>query len=590
MIFCGDTVVVANKDTGNITIPDTIMASASARLNVVVRDAYSGAAVRGARVELLSVGDTLSTGESATGTVTFEEVAIGTHSVLITADGYAGYVARAVINFSNIGGRGANVNTPELYVARDTTINVSLYKRDAKLTGQIFYDDRSGLRREASNVRVRVELTDPNFLERFFEVLTDDNGKYTFDSLPAVGGSAYNIWALQFIADDGIVYGVTNITPDPGISLKSNDIIHAGVGRYLVAATQFTLELLSYPTSGIDNNDPVVFLFSDTIDATKIASNTVKVTTATPFDVAWRDNKLTITPLGTWRSNIIVEFQTLLYSKTTGDQLDLRQNPPYLITVLDVPDFTNVHVKNVRVMRPDSVIRSSTQVRLGWDPLVSADSFVVFAKKRGDLANPDYQRVGVATMTSAHVFFNNNGTIIENDTYTYIVQAYNGRSRSRLEGADTVNVSSIVTTEWVSKVPNDSTLVFYSSNPQDINQWFIQQNLSMARTDSVITNGFYSFTEDMDTTKMTLHFSAFTIEGRQIFMRYTWSNPRALNVRLVIGPGAAVSSYGERTVNWSIRNLESLSGKKFLVGYEFADGRLVLHDYMNFRMPIFAYP
>jgi len=240
---CGDT-VVDNYDNSPVRSKATI--------NVRVIDASGGAEAPLAAKVTLNTTKEVKTSD-ATGNVSFKNIPVGYHSVLVEKEGYATALYSAPIVPTE-----ENMN---ISIAQDITVPANLYPTSAKLSGLVVEDNDNGTQAPLAGATVRVELsTGTGIVTRIFTKVTDATGSFAFDSLPAVG-KQYSL----FISDAAGKYRV--ITADAKI-LQAGLPQNAGVIRYNSTLLNSFFELTAYP-SVIKNTDNITFTFSNSIDFTR---------------------------------------------------------------------------------------------------------------------------------------------------------------------------------------------------------------------------------------------------------------------------------------------------------------------------------
>jgi len=257
---CGDTVVDNTLD------PASNPVQTKASLNVLVRDASSGVPLV-ASVKLLSTGERDST-NATTGTVSFKDVPMGDHNVYIERPGYADAIYDALVKpVVNNGGNFA--------IAVDATVDASLYPLTASLQGSVFYSDIDGKKKAAAGTEVRIVLSDLSLVERVFTTTADDQGKFVFDTLPAVG-TGYVIQIPSFPKDNPKYVGKEIRGSNLGASLLNGipaSITSAGI-NYDNLNTIFAL--LTERVE-VKSTDTITLDFSNDIDVAKFKSSSITI-------------------------------------------------------------------------------------------------------------------------------------------------------------------------------------------------------------------------------------------------------------------------------------------------------------------------
>jgi hypothetical protein len=595
---CGDNVVEAERN------------ETSARLNVVVRDAVTGLPIPndvGVTVELLAEtgGAPINTGKSATTTVTFDNVKVGKYRVKVTPDDtskYIGVIAPAEITLKDVTGYTSTT------IGEEATIHVSIYERNATLSGHIQYKDRDGILREAANAPVRVQLTNQNFVLRVFNTMTGPDGKYVFDNLPAVG-TDYEVWALD-TTFNGIAYRATEIGVNDGKSIVPSLVANhlarmPAEGLYTQDNTQFGF-LVSYETVAIQPNANIVFTFSDDVNVALVDEKTVSIvgTNLPPYDIVWSGNTLTIKPYGVWRGSVEVKINSI----RSMSGAPFTTFGPYTIAV-EIPDLSNQVVTNVKVLTPkDSINRFTAgtepdnsvyggiepniiQLHIGWDTIAGAERYEVFAKNEGSTNN--YRLVGTfetsvvptTAQMSNMVDVNKNG--IYDSTFTFVVQAINSRSRSKLETItpDTAKSNLVIVSAsganqraGTAPAPLNTTNEYFIFGALSSQKMF-QDSLEHALTtgDSLRLSAVFSFSEPVigATSTVEYKYGAGAAE-RKITVTPTWNGTGANRTILTLVLTVTTGTPYTTKINEELffENLKGANNKPLKFGYVSAGNRV----------------
>lgn len=425
---CGDNVVEASRN------------QTSAPLNVVVRDAATNDVPPGTiTVELLTTGQKPSAWDAATGTAKFYDVPVGTHMVRVTDPDtqYVGVLEEKKITLEHVSGYNSTT------VGQEATLEVFIHKRDASLSGQVYYKNKEGISTVAEKgATIRVVLDETKYVERIFEGTVGDSGKYKVSNLPAVG-TDYEVWALgqEFgTGSDKRMYRTTKM--QGGVPpLKANHVaLMSEAGMYDLDEAQFGFVIVERPTTinPIDTAAPIVFKFSRNIDLSSVSPSIVNVTAlgkapVPPFHVAWDNLTLTITPFKAWRGDITVEITADIKSEAGG----VIKKDKYNVGVI-LRDLTNdVVVGLKRITNKDSINVKSTDVGLVWNSLPGADDYEVFVRRVGS-TNRVFQSVGTSSDTTGRFSFSHVAAESEigDSSYVFVVRARNDRSITKLEGAE----------------------------------------------------------------------------------------------------------------------------------------------------------
>jgi len=310
---CGDNVVESYIPDPippypeNPEIPPNIAVETTAKLTVVVTDAVTGEPLASTKVTL-SGGTSATT--SATGTVVFDSLHIGSYSLIIEKAGYASGISSAIIEL-------ANTSTEYITVVNDVSTVVALPPLTSGLSGYLYYTDETGKKLPAEKAKVRVQLNG-SYLQKVYETEVGADGKYAFvDTLPAVSNyysDNYSLYALEFTAPNGVTYKTRELATT---KLLDKATAHAEAAAYQIE-DDVSLFALLYYTNAVDSSGAaavVKFEFSDAIDVAKVGTGSIQIGTEVA-NVAWSNgNKtLTLTPRTKWNNT----FDVILDLKSVG--------------------------------------------------------------------------------------------------------------------------------------------------------------------------------------------------------------------------------------------------------------------------------
>ena len=632
---CGDTLVDADNASLNVSSSDTSFGVSSdassdapvqtkAKLHVLVRDASTGLPLE-ASVKLLSTGQ-IDTTNTATGTLSFEDIFVGEHIVLVEKEGYASMV----YNVSIYGQSDQNI-----YIANESTVDAQLYPLSSSLDGYVFYTDISGASLPAKDAKVRIQLTSTSIVDRIFEATVDANGKFVFPSLPAVGTS-YNIWILEYKT-----YGTLSAISDLRASLIAGSAAHSPLaGKYEEDITLF--DFLGYK-SVINSSDSVVFEFSDSIDVKKVTNGAITVD-GQIADKIWKGNKLILAPFGKWTGNFRVYFNENLWS-VKGKELSRSQftNSGYYLSVTVLGEPLEA-AKISGLAQADTSDYNSYSVTLKWNKIQGATRYRIFGKASAGTKKEFFTEIADVADTSANIDFSsyisyysnyiynllglsNPGTtaFLNGDSVVFMVQAYNSTSETQLNGAATVSVKdkkkptvSVYPGASSSrlKVPGDSVVYFgngtyytwvdsysyyldlYSltgfTNYYPINAYGLSPeefmfysdigyhlSLNLPGFDLEAVSGDVYFSEPMDTTSITEAKFTSTVASR-LEVNTEWIDDRTLRLTVNIKNGndnqAAINSL------YKISGLKDKNGNDLEIEYT-----ATKTDNLYFRFKIASY-
>jgi len=284
-------------------------------LTVTVQDKATGT--------LLEADVSLNNGaakKAASGIAVFEDVSTGTHTLQANVAGYAAALV-SPLEIDPVTGQNAQI-------PRDYAATIALYPLTSSLWGYLQYTDSVGvLKPVPAGITVNLKLNDRSggyyndapdtaFVNKLFKATTDATGKYSFDSLPAVG-TGYTIWVSE-TSIGSINYGITNLAPVSLTAAGAFNVVKATLSN------QTNLFVVSdYPSQifEADIAKPIKFKFTEPVNTNLINSSSISIN---PSDIAvataWDATKteLTLTPMGNWKGLTSV---TLNLKSVSGKEL-----------------------------------------------------------------------------------------------------------------------------------------------------------------------------------------------------------------------------------------------------------------------------
>jgi len=290
---CSDNVVLQDPESPLPPTPPNIAVETKANLTVRVFDAITGTPLD-AKVTLLSTGDAITA--DAAGTAVFDSLHIGYYSFIIEKDGYASGATSTEIYHVH------SQMSENIFIASNTLLTHSLAPLSSGLSGYLFYTDSTGKKNPAVGAKVRVQLNG-DFLKKVYEIDVDADGKYTFAKLPAVG-QAYQLFALEYLAPNGVTYKTKSIT---ATQLVSGATAHAdNEAAYLINDDISLFTLLGY-TNTVDSVGIITFEFSDAIDTIKTGTGSIYLSNDQVANVYWGSDRKTVilAPRGKWTAGQI---------------------------------------------------------------------------------------------------------------------------------------------------------------------------------------------------------------------------------------------------------------------------------------------
>ncbi|MDR2577574.1 MAG: carboxypeptidase-like regulatory domain-containing protein [Chitinispirillales bacterium] len=560
LISCGDNVVENFNNRPDI--------ATEATLNVVVRDAITGDIVDGATVTLLTApsGEVKNVVSSHTGTVTFRNIHVGTQSVLVEADGFASVLAVTDIT------RSPEATQENVFIAHDNTVVVYIRPLTASLDGYLYFNE-DGSSKVAEGATVRLSISSgTNIVDRIFETTVASDGRYVFNNLPNLGSGDYSLTALDYTVGD-VTYRNRPIANE-GRGLQP------GITTHLTQKTEYvetTLPfiLLARP-SFVEPDGPITLEFSNEIDVDRIAVNPVTVIPSQPITITYSGNTLTIAPFEHWRENggaVTIRISNKLMSTGgtafSGDDIDVDvmaedlSNAAVVGLTLDSMHVVGDH--NSATAIPQAI---SNEAKLFWNKLPGATDYTVYFKRDGfDFYEPT--NVVNVRDTFAFVLINahsNIGTNVNN----FVVQASNGRSRSSLSGATTLDIFSRPTLGNTNKAPGDTVLDFTAELANELTPP-LQMGVAFSK------QIFIHFSEDMDRTIMGTGVISGDPSGlvNRITVAHHWASnaagtpsDRILRLTINVAAGTPMTSNADNINRvYTISGLKSANGKDFFVEY-----------------------
>jgi len=557
-----------------------------AKLYVTAQDASTGTFVA-AKATLLSTGDVRNI--PASGSAEFK-VAAGWHALLIEKDGYASV---GVVPDTSVE-REAGV-----YVVKERNVVAQLYPLNADLSGLLYYANANGKSVPAEGVTVRISFNNSlGFVNKIKDAVTNENGEYTFVGLPAVL-SEYSISALEAVLPDGIFLETKLLSSNPLIAGVSSENAKQD---FSAPTSDFRI---SHYKNVINEDEPLVFTFSDAINDTSITNTTVILRTSSngalndAVDIKWGTNTVTLTPAGKWGT----DFGGVSFLATLRSVKGSTLSPSgFLNITVRRTDLSAAKVIGLVNLDSALITFDSTSAILRWEKLEGALSYDVYAAKKGegnyekvdsDISQPSNPSDKTVTrIVNMNKPFGKVATIFR-------VQAVNATSKSSLSKADSVEVTDIIPPTFANgeyiydssqgtggyrnhtKATSDTTILFmdYSGSsftertPTEFNSFHDLSSKLGDVTSSTLTRGRIFFNEPMDTENM-LTINVIAAPGtvnpkNKIIMTYSWDpNANGQNLVITVGlNGEATLSDGDVNAVYSIDGLKDKKGNKFRTIY-----------------------
>jgi hypothetical protein len=413
-----------------------------AKLYVTVQDASDGKPVKGAELTMQSIESKPKAITSDNGVAVFENVHVGSHAVLVEATNYAKTI---------IGTSITNERDGDIYIAQDMFASVSLYSLTASFEGYVYHTNKDGKDVPIKGLPIRFQ---GGFLQDTYETetTTDANGKFTFSNLPAVGSNYQIVTTGTATPIDGKTYGAKSIFS--GSSDKAlNKNVSIKAGKINLADDGEALFLVKEYNKIVEETEPLVFKFSDKIDANRINSNTVTFSPEVA-NIVWGDSSVTLNPVGKWKGNAASGEFTVVFNSSllSAANRPLRGNSSFDINVKQV-DLRETPVQGLWHLDSNDIKYTSENTRIIFKKLDGATGYDFYLKEEieGKMVTEKID-CGVATYTlsktdtivSCPVSMDNknpmNKRMIGFKKNTIIVRASNSRFENEFDKAAKVEI------------------------------------------------------------------------------------------------------------------------------------------------------
>jgi hypothetical protein len=606
---CSDNIVETN---------DNQPVNTKAKVNVFVRDNFTGEPISGATVKLLKTGEQKTT--KIDGTVTFNNVYTGDHQIMVTNEDYARVVS-AVASVPSTDGD--TENGADIYIARDQYVEVNLPKLEGRLEGYLLYqyNEEKDKPRPARGAEVRLVLPDVgalSFVDKYITVTVNDSGRYFFDKLPrGVSLGTSSIFSLEYTPD----HEEKAFKPQQILSLalttNNEQIVYAPTRTLLIGNTVGNFVFLGC-TNPDQDISPIVCEFNQDIDTDMTGVNAIVIrksdeVTSLPLAVTtvWEGSKLIITPFqgGRWdveEDEIYVRADKALRS-VDGNTLATGSLTKVQLPVIDISALAVAGFAFQKGTGDDEHDYNSKSVSLRWNKIYGATGYKIYAKATAGDKRDDYVLVydagGLATAIdldgnegdfgiqdlTADTYAPCGGTackfyFAEGNTVEFIIQAYNRKYETSLEKA---LLSPIVAEDnikpdlrvvggnnaWYNNTANgkdrpENTWILATFNNQNYtvfgNSQLKSKFLSAGAAVNFITS-CYEFREPMDVATPIPNATS----GR-LTIAHNWKDPRNLCLTLSIAAGAAVEEF-DFVYEISGDLLKDKSGNSFEHKYNYTD-------------------
>jgi len=314
---CGDSVVDATNQPDLTVDPETYSVQTRAALRVFVQDANTGKPIA-ATVTLQATGEAAPADEA--GAVVFDSLPASTYIVLVEATDYAPVTEIATIEGAVQEG---------IYIAQGTSVITRLYPLNAKLSGNLYYTDKNGQNKPAATAKVALIISESTKIadKRTIETVVGADGKYTFTSLPAVSGTLYSLYVLEYKSPEDVVYGVQNICLNNCSALIAGGLTN-WTGNSVLSSSSIDEVFIALGYSNlIESTESAKIAFSSPVDLKKINSGSVIIRNTSGATIAaklaWNTtgDTLTISPYEKWISSLEVSFNSTTFRSVNNKSL-----------------------------------------------------------------------------------------------------------------------------------------------------------------------------------------------------------------------------------------------------------------------------
>ena len=525
---CSDTVTNGYQD-----------AKATATVNFMVRDAYTGSAIDSAAVIRVSK-DTTTKLTDMRGFAQFTGVKIGLYIFRFEKAGYATMTLTQAI--ADMQGQVPRVP--------DFNLDIPLSKKGASVTGRVFRTDADGNRLAADSATVQLQLAAPagaglEWPTPIITTVTASDGSYTFDSLPA--GVTYSISARQKTWNSQVYAGGTPVSVSDvmaGESKKAGPVDMAVVGNALrVNSTNYWGDLKISETSA------VVLRFSEAVDTTRIHFGDIVVTRAAAevlVTATWSDGSKTLSlkPAdGKWWAN---SNHTISLNLVSVDNINLTNFTGNIFSTNNDTQFPGQ--ASALAVDTGAVTTVNSSFILSWRKGTNATGYLIFKKNADDSAF-----VLVHDMNTNDSSYNVTGSPLANGRVAYRVLAYNSLGTAPVADAPAITV-------WDHSVP---TLQFGTLPVTFTIMSNGALNNTSGSTASPLNGSTVSFSEAMDTTLVPT-IGAPSSGASQIRFTWSWLSRTSAQVIPVVLPGKDANGLVGVTASIDFTTLKDRAGNSMI--------------------------
>jgi len=544
---CSDTI---NNTTTNVS---TVESDTKGDLYVYAKDAVSGELISNVEYSSPAVKDSSQVVYGDKG-VLFPDLSVGeNYAVYVSAQKYAPVVCNASIKFSE------NVSSPSMSFVDNTTLEVKLNKLSAQLKGSIYYQNPENptqldiLPAEGAKVSLIVkDYGNCSFLNKTYgPIEVDENGYYSFDSLPENADYILNIQDTKF---KGFLF--SGMVQEGSLGLaKTATVLPKFVFEKI--QTAFGFDFVQDNRSYAEKSDTLKFGFSEPINKTLLQSNNIRVNrvqgeneVAVAVNQEWLDSNKTLylaPAFGEWEFNSLYKVYLTLYSAQSAETID---------TVLDfsVKEFFDLSKDTVSILPVGKIDYNTASVPISWKSVSGAESYEIYAMV-SSRHEKNYSMIGeVATVKNGKLdttfTMSTTGLFNNGDSVNVIVAARNEKNRSVFD--EPVVLKDNKSPEY-SKAPAvtslDTANVVYNAST-----YFT----TIAEGTITLEVGFNEPMNTKDSLKVTLSKDS----PRNLELIWNWKNSTSLTLTIKVKSGEAYDGEKNLSLPIKIEGLQDIAGNR----------------------------
>jgi len=572
---------------------------AKPKLYVALTDYSDGTPIASASLNLQSAGRTAKTSED--GIAVFEKINVGTHLLRIEAEGYATALVTAEVDEITRAGESGRI----------TRLDMPLFHKSATLEGYVQHTDSKGQKKGLVGLPVRIVFDgDCKLAEPATDtVLTDSEGKFKFENLPAV-----NYACPYTIQTTGAEIG--------GKTYSAGQLLYSGNNYRLIKGEKTTIDNRIQPDRNIDvdifqllsyNRDisygqettPIVFTFSENIAANQQGNVTIPYSDV-GYNVEIKDNTITVKPASKWEEgSFYLGFSNL--RSESGKIIDLS----YVVVNVLSKDISGLKVEGLQ-LNPSfyNITYSAYSAPISFKKIEGATGYRYYLLENGRLFETRCSDIdpsstqSVLSVTCNIAISDSNATNSErigDNTNKLIVQAYNAQYESQKSDTLLIKETKPEAPKLASGIricapyiENDKILVPYnncyyryqsdSQYPWDYvgNSRYIMEALGDAAASAEEYSGDVYFSRAMSKTQPTFECAGTAGVCGRLGITFKWLNEQLLWVKVKVNAGDALASDTYVSTNITIKGLTGANNIPFTDGALTPSSNLVvkLEDYI----------